>query len=92
MNVCKSTLPSRLVGTLNSRLAASPLVRLVEEEKRWKDSDHPEEDCPIVSSKELVVVDSDNVCTAPIMAAKDILECVQSSKISLTQIPMTKMK
>ncbi|GFV57274.1 hypothetical protein TNCV_2822911 [Trichonephila clavipes] len=28
-------------GTLNSRRAASPLVRLVEGEERWEASDHP---------------------------------------------------
>uniref|UniRef100_A0A8C4RRF5 Tigger transposable element-derived protein 4 n=1 Tax=Erpetoichthys calabaricus TaxID=27687 RepID=A0A8C4RRF5_ERPCA len=37
-------------------------------------------DCPTVSSEEFVAVDDDNVCTAPIMADKDILEFVQSSK------------
>ncbi|GFY02467.1 hypothetical protein TNCV_3503481 [Trichonephila clavipes] len=35
---------------------------------------------PSVSSKEFVAVDSYNVCTALIMAEKDILEFVQSSK------------
>ncbi|GFY34578.1 uncharacterized protein TNCV_1372681 [Trichonephila clavipes] len=29
-------------GTLNSRRAASPLVRLVEGEERWEASDHPQ--------------------------------------------------
>ncbi|GFV38643.1 hypothetical protein TNCV_2731791 [Trichonephila clavipes] len=37
-------------------------------------------DCPTVSSKELFAVDDYNVCKAPIMADKDILELVQSSK------------
>ncbi|GFW91635.1 hypothetical protein TNCV_4500541 [Trichonephila clavipes] len=37
-------------------------------------------DCPIISSKEFVAVHDDNVCTAPTMTGKDILECVQSSK------------
>ncbi|GFX14853.1 hypothetical protein TNCV_1485951 [Trichonephila clavipes] len=37
-------------------------------------------DCPTVSSEEFVVVTDNNVYTAPIMAVKDILECVQSSK------------
>uniref|UniRef100_A0A8C4SEN5 HTH CENPB-type domain-containing protein n=1 Tax=Erpetoichthys calabaricus TaxID=27687 RepID=A0A8C4SEN5_ERPCA len=37
-------------------------------------------DCPTVSSEEFVAVDDDNVCTAPIMTDKDILEFVQSSK------------
>ncbi|GFX99124.1 hypothetical protein TNCV_2493051 [Trichonephila clavipes] len=35
-------------------------------------------DCLTVSSEEFVVVD--DLCTASIMADKDILECVQSSK------------
>ncbi|GFT72524.1 hypothetical protein TNCV_973901 [Trichonephila clavipes] len=33
-------LPSRHGGTLNSRRAASPLKRLVEEEVRWEAPDH----------------------------------------------------
>ncbi|GFY36495.1 transposon Ty3-I Gag-Pol polyprotein [Trichonephila clavipes] len=37
-------------------------------------------DCPSVSLEELVEIDDDNVCTAPIMADKDILEFVQNSK------------
>ncbi|GFX98381.1 SCAN domain-containing protein 3 [Trichonephila clavipes] len=37
-------------------------------------------DCPAVSSKEFVVVNFDNVYTAPIMADRDILKFVQSSK------------
>ncbi|GFV03889.1 SCAN domain-containing protein 3 [Trichonephila clavipes] len=36
--------------------------------------------CPTVSQEKFVAVDDDNVCTAPIMADKDILEFVQSSK------------
>ncbi|GFX13203.1 hypothetical protein TNCV_2989671 [Trichonephila clavipes] len=36
--------------------------------------------CPIVSLDEFVAVDDDNVCTAPIMATEDILECIPSSK------------
>ncbi|GFT91254.1 uncharacterized protein TNCV_4044791 [Trichonephila clavipes] len=32
--------PPRHGGTLNSRRAASPLVRLVEEEERWEAPDH----------------------------------------------------
>ncbi|GFW87864.1 hypothetical protein TNCV_1359681 [Trichonephila clavipes] len=35
---------------------------------------------PTVSSEGLIAEGDDNVCTAPIMAAKDILELVQSSK------------
>ncbi|GFU75768.1 hypothetical protein TNCV_1652281 [Trichonephila clavipes] len=37
-------------------------------------------DCPTVLAEELISVDDDNVCTAPIMADKDILEFVQISK------------
>ncbi|GFX76748.1 hypothetical protein TNCV_664551 [Trichonephila clavipes] len=37
-------------------------------------------DCLIVSSEEFVAVNDPNVCTASIMADKDILEFVQSSK------------
>ncbi|GFU73263.1 hypothetical protein TNCV_167461 [Trichonephila clavipes] len=36
--------------------------------------------CPIVLSEEFTAVDDDNVCTAPIMTNKDILELVQISK------------
>ncbi|GFY26385.1 hypothetical protein TNCV_25821 [Trichonephila clavipes] len=35
MDVCKCLVPSRHEGTSNSRRAASPLVRLVEEEERY---------------------------------------------------------
>ncbi|GFX29226.1 uncharacterized protein TNCV_3217601 [Trichonephila clavipes] len=38
MDVCKCIVPSRH-GGINSRRAASPLVRLVEEEERWEASD-----------------------------------------------------
>ncbi|GFS62576.1 hypothetical protein TNCV_1263291 [Trichonephila clavipes] len=37
-------------------------------------------DCLIVSSEEFVAVEDDDVCTAPIMTDKDILEFVQSLK------------
>ncbi|GFU96405.1 DDE-1 domain-containing protein [Trichonephila clavipes] len=37
-------------------------------------------ECPTASSEELVAVDDDNVCSAPIMTDEDILELVQSSK------------
>ncbi|GFX44547.1 hypothetical protein TNCV_4713731 [Trichonephila clavipes] len=37
-------------------------------------------DCPTVSSEELVAVNDDNVCAPRIMAGKDMLEFVQSSK------------
>ncbi|GFW01949.1 uncharacterized protein TNCV_1148291 [Trichonephila clavipes] len=40
--LCKYILPSRHGGTLNSRRAASPLVRLVEKEDRWEAPDHPQ--------------------------------------------------
>ncbi|GFU89993.1 uncharacterized protein TNCV_2438801 [Trichonephila clavipes] len=42
-DVCKCIVPSRHGGTLNSRRAASSLVRLVEGEKRWEAPDHPRE-------------------------------------------------
>ncbi|GFU52914.1 uncharacterized protein TNCV_1142211 [Trichonephila clavipes] len=42
MVVCKCTVPSRHGGTLNSRRAASPLVRLVEGKERWEAPDHPQ--------------------------------------------------
>ncbi|GFU75108.1 uncharacterized protein TNCV_3172871 [Trichonephila clavipes] len=41
MDVCKCIVPSRHEGTLNSRRAASPLMRLVDGEERWKAPDHP---------------------------------------------------
>ncbi|GFW24157.1 uncharacterized protein TNCV_1847161 [Trichonephila clavipes] len=40
MDVCKCIVPSRHRGTLNSRRATSPLLRLVEGEERWEDPDH----------------------------------------------------
>ncbi|GFV25412.1 uncharacterized protein TNCV_1146821 [Trichonephila clavipes] len=36
MDVCKCIVPSRHGGTLNSRRAANPLVRLVAGEERWR--------------------------------------------------------
>ncbi|GFX35551.1 hypothetical protein TNCV_103581 [Trichonephila clavipes] len=39
MDVCKCRVPARHAGTLNSRRAASPLVRLVEVEERWEAPD-----------------------------------------------------
>ncbi|GFV41978.1 uncharacterized protein TNCV_2751591 [Trichonephila clavipes] len=42
MGVCKWRVPSLHGGTLNSRRAASPLVRLVEREERWEAPDHPQ--------------------------------------------------
>ncbi|GFY09124.1 hypothetical protein TNCV_4663151 [Trichonephila clavipes] len=41
MDVCKCIVPLRYGGTLNSRQATSPLVRLVEGEERWEASDPP---------------------------------------------------
>ncbi|GFY33178.1 uncharacterized protein TNCV_1240291 [Trichonephila clavipes] len=41
MDVCKCIVPSRHGGTLNSRRAASPLVRLMEGEERWEAPDTP---------------------------------------------------
>ncbi|GFW77327.1 uncharacterized protein TNCV_924431 [Trichonephila clavipes] len=46
MDVCKCIVPSRHGGTLNSRRAASPLVRLVEGEDRREASDHPQSVLP----------------------------------------------
>ncbi|GFY00692.1 uncharacterized protein TNCV_2140851 [Trichonephila clavipes] len=40
MDVCKCIVPSRHEGTLNSRRATSPLMRLVEEEERSEAPDH----------------------------------------------------
>ncbi|GFX70596.1 cullin-4A [Trichonephila clavipes] len=40
MDICECIVPLRLGGTLNSRCAASPLVRLGEE--RWEAPDHPQ--------------------------------------------------
>ncbi|GFX64682.1 hypothetical protein TNCV_4681581 [Trichonephila clavipes] len=37
-------------------------------------------DCPIVLSEEFIAVGDDNVCTATIMADKDVLEFVEISK------------
>ncbi|GFY27635.1 cullin-4A [Trichonephila clavipes] len=42
MDVCKCIVPSWHGDTLNSRLAANPLVRLVEGEERWEAPDHPQ--------------------------------------------------
>ncbi|GFV70942.1 uncharacterized protein TNCV_4164891 [Trichonephila clavipes] len=42
MDVCKCIVPSRHGGTLKSRRAASPLVRLVGGEERWVAPDHPQ--------------------------------------------------
>ncbi|GFW94460.1 hypothetical protein TNCV_2701811 [Trichonephila clavipes] len=42
MDVCKCIVTSRHLGTLNSRRAASPLIRLVEGKERWEASDHPQ--------------------------------------------------
>ncbi|GFW23221.1 uncharacterized protein TNCV_3803211 [Trichonephila clavipes] len=47
MDVCKCIVPSRQGGTLNSRGAASPLVRLVKGEERWEASDHPQSVLPL---------------------------------------------
>ncbi|GFV82807.1 uncharacterized protein TNCV_4147751 [Trichonephila clavipes] len=40
MNVCKCIVPLRSEGTLNSRRAASPLVRLLEVEEKCEAIDH----------------------------------------------------
>ncbi|GFW43708.1 uncharacterized protein TNCV_4770571 [Trichonephila clavipes] len=46
MDVCKCIVPSRHGGTINSRRAGSPLVRLVEREGRWEAPDHPQGSLP----------------------------------------------
>ncbi|GFV70549.1 hypothetical protein TNCV_4957981 [Trichonephila clavipes] len=40
-DVCKYIVPLRHGGTLNSRQAESPLVRLGEQEESWEAPDHP---------------------------------------------------
>ncbi|GFT18064.1 uncharacterized protein TNCV_423311 [Trichonephila clavipes] len=47
--ICRSvpSVPSRHGGTLNSRRAASPLVRLVQGEERWEASDQPQSVLPL---------------------------------------------
>ncbi|GFX30548.1 uncharacterized protein TNCV_3461991 [Trichonephila clavipes] len=47
MDVCKCIVPVRHGGTLNSRQAASPLMRLVKGEERWEASDHPHSVLPL---------------------------------------------
>ncbi|GFW54526.1 uncharacterized protein TNCV_2232001 [Trichonephila clavipes] len=42
MDVCKCIVPLRQGGTINSRRAANPLVKLVEGEERWETSDQPQ--------------------------------------------------
>ncbi|GFV50937.1 hypothetical protein TNCV_301981 [Trichonephila clavipes] len=42
MGVCKYIVPLRHGGTLNSRRASSPLVRLGEREVRWKAPNPPQ--------------------------------------------------
>ncbi|GFX95417.1 uncharacterized protein TNCV_3684691 [Trichonephila clavipes] len=42
LDVCKCIVSLRHGGTLNSRRATCPLVRLVEGEERWEDTDHPQ--------------------------------------------------
>ncbi|GFU33966.1 uncharacterized protein TNCV_656321 [Trichonephila clavipes] len=47
MDVCKCLVPSRHGGTLSSRQAASPLMRLLEVEERWEGSDHSQSVLPL---------------------------------------------
>ncbi|GFW86561.1 hypothetical protein TNCV_4333451 [Trichonephila clavipes] len=49
-------------------------------------------ECPTVSSEVFVVVEDNDMHTAPIIPNKDILEFDKSSKISLMQIPTMTMK
>ncbi|GFU66487.1 uncharacterized protein TNCV_3807301 [Trichonephila clavipes] len=46
MDVCKCFVPLRHGGTLNSRRAASPLVRLVAADERWEAPDPPQDVLP----------------------------------------------
>ncbi|GFX32647.1 uncharacterized protein TNCV_887871 [Trichonephila clavipes] len=41
-DVCKCIVPSQHGGTLNNRRATSPLVRLVEGDRRWVAPGHPQ--------------------------------------------------
>ncbi|GFW68754.1 uncharacterized protein TNCV_3639691 [Trichonephila clavipes] len=45
MDVCKCIVSLRHKGTLNSRRAAYPLVRLVEREEKWETSDYSQFTC-----------------------------------------------
>ncbi|GFV47477.1 uncharacterized protein TNCV_885491 [Trichonephila clavipes] len=47
MEVCKCIVPAWHWGTINSRRAACPLVRLVEGEERWEVPDHPQGVLPL---------------------------------------------
>ncbi|GFU44577.1 uncharacterized protein TNCV_1506851 [Trichonephila clavipes] len=47
MDVCKCIVSARHGGTLHSRRASSPLVRLVEGEERRETSDHPHSVLPL---------------------------------------------
>ncbi|GFU40111.1 uncharacterized protein TNCV_3767761 [Trichonephila clavipes] len=47
MGVCKCIVPVRHGDTLNSRRAASPLVRLVEGEEKWEASNQPQSVLPL---------------------------------------------
>ncbi|GFV15218.1 uncharacterized protein TNCV_4650501 [Trichonephila clavipes] len=47
MDVCKCIVPSRHRGTLNSRRAACPFMKLVEEEERREAPDHPQGVLPL---------------------------------------------
>ncbi|GFW13115.1 hypothetical protein TNCV_3330471 [Trichonephila clavipes] len=46
MDVCKCVVTLWHGDTLNSRRAASPLVRLVERRERWEVLDHPQDVLP----------------------------------------------
>ncbi|GFX96638.1 hypothetical protein TNCV_244251 [Trichonephila clavipes] len=50
MDVCKCILPSQHVGTIKSRRAANPLLKLVEREERLEAPDHPQGSTKILSS------------------------------------------
>ncbi|GFT76084.1 uncharacterized protein TNCV_1255641 [Trichonephila clavipes] len=64
MDVCKCIVPLRHGGTLNSRRAASPLVRLVEEVERLEAPDHPQ----VFSLK--IGVETSQIVLSPIWCSK----------------------
>ncbi|GFV72754.1 hypothetical protein TNCV_5038331 [Trichonephila clavipes] len=49
-------------------------------------------DYPIALSEELIALDNDNVCAAPVMSAKTFRSLFKAQKISLIQIPTMKME
>ncbi|GFW59388.1 hypothetical protein TNCV_2911331 [Trichonephila clavipes] len=66
------------------KLLCSPQTRcdsiLKKKRKRRNEQNTENTRCPTVSSEEFISVDDDNVCTASIMADKDILDFVHCPK------------